>query len=98
MRSYPVGMPAPKPAAARRKDSSGSGVRIKHGIAIGSFIAGVGQGVERERIVFGGGERSFHQSALDGDFNFAEDLHGGKSYSTTELRIALERSCSVTER
>jgi hypothetical protein len=80
-------MPRPKLAATRRKHSNGIVVQVQHGTAVGFPMGGVDRGFGRRWIVVRRGEIFFHQRAEDADFNFAEDLHGGKSYSTSELRI-----------
>ena len=50
-------------------------VEIHDGFAVGFLVAGVEEGVEGERIVFGSGDFFFDEGAEDAGFDFGED-HG----------------------
>ena len=61
----------------QRAESLAHGFFVKghHRVAIVFLIAGVDQGVERERIVVGRGDIFFDQGAEDASFDFGE-IHG----------------------
>jgi len=57
--------------------ADGSFVEVHDRIAIRFLVAGVDEGVERERIVFGSSDFFFDEGAQDAAFDFVqEDAHG----------------------
>ncbi len=59
--------------------ADGGFVEIHDRIAVRFLIAGVDQGVQGKRIVFGGGDFFFDEGAQDPAFDFVqEDVHGVK--------------------
>ena len=56
--------------------ADGSFVQVHDGIAIRFLVAGVDEGVQRKRIVFGSGDFFFDEGAQDAAFDFVqEDAH-----------------------
>ena len=57
--------------------ADGRFVQVHDGIAIRFLVAGVDEGVQRKRIVFGRGDFFFDERAQDATFDFVqEDVHG----------------------
>ena len=57
--------------------ADGGFVEVHNGIAIRFLVAGVQEGVEGERIVFGSGDFFLDEGAQDATFDFVqEDAHG----------------------
>ncbi len=57
--------------------TSGGFFEIHDRIAIRFLVAGIDEGVERERIVFGSGDLFFDEGAQDAAFDFVQkDVHG----------------------
>jgi len=57
--------------------ADGGFVEIHDGIAIRFLVAGIDEGVQGERVVFGSGDFFFDEGAQDAAFDFVQDdVHG----------------------
>jgi hypothetical protein len=57
--------------------ADGAFVEIHDGIAVRFLVAGVDEGIQGERIVFGSGDLFFDERAQDPAFDFVQkDVHG----------------------